>query len=136
MRSRLILAALVLMPLLGGCDESGPSISGTITMAPEMQKKLGASDTLFVVAKAKDQPGPPLAVLRIVGMKFPLDYKLTQDDVLRPNTPFTGEVTIAALIRKSGSVGMKTPGDLEGAFTRPVAVGTQDVDFALDKVLK
>jgi cytochrome c-type biogenesis protein CcmH len=136
MRSTLLLAALVLTPCLGGCEESGPAVTGTITMSPALQQTLGASDTLFIVAKQM-QPGvPPLAVLRIVGMKFPLTYKMTQEDVLRPNTPFKGEVKIEALIRKSGMVGMNTPGDMEGAFGRPVVIGTQDVNFAIDQVQK
>ncbi|MNS14721.1 hypothetical protein D3C72_463430 [compost metagenome] len=137
MRSKLMMAAVVLLPLLGGCDEgSGPSISGTITMAPELQKTLGASDTLFVVAKDKQAGAPPVAVLRIVGMKFPMTYKLTQEDVLRPNTPFQGEVTIQAMIRKSGAVGQSSPGDMDGAYGKPVTVGTQGVDFAIDQVRK
>lgn len=136
MRTKLMLAALLLMPLplVGGCEDSGPAIEGTITMAPELQKTLGTSDTLFVVAKSKDGGGPPVAVLRMTGMKFPLDYKLTQEDVLQPNTPFQGELVIEAMIRKSGSVGMKVPGDMDGAYGRPVAVGTHDVDFAIDQV--
>jgi cytochrome c-type biogenesis protein CcmH len=136
MHSKLLLAALLVAPFLGGCEDSGPAISGTITMAPELQKTLGTSDTLFVVAKPKQAGGPPLAVLRIVGAKFPLDYKITQEDVMMPNTPFQGEVVVEAMIRKSGTVGMAVPGDMEGAFDRPVPIGTSDVDIAIDKVQK
>lgn len=126
-----------MMPLLGGCEDAGgPSISGTISMDPKLQQTLGASDTLFIVAKPKDGGGPPLAVQKIVGMKFPLDYKFTQEDVLRPGMALQGDVNISAVIRKSGFVGMNTPGDMEGAYTQPVSVGTKHVDFAIDKVNK
>ena len=131
------LASMLLLPLLGGCKDGGqPAISGTITMAPELQQTLGASDTLFIVAKPKDAGGPPLAVQKIVGMKFPLDYKFTQEDVLRPGTTFQGEMTVSAVVRKSGFVGMNTPGDMEGGFAKPVSVGAKGVDFAIDKVNK
>lgn len=136
MRSKLLLAALLVLPLLGGCEDSGPAISGTITMAPELQKTMGTSDTLFVVAKPQQAGLPPLAVLRIVGAKFPLEYRITQDDVLQPNAPFQGEVVVEALIRKSGMVGAPVAGDMEGAFARPVAIGASDVDIAIDKVEK
>jgi cytochrome c-type biogenesis protein CcmH len=134
---KLMLATLLLVPLLGGCEDAGaPSISGTISMDPKLQQTLGASDTLFIVAKPKEAGGPPLAVQKIVGMKFPLDYKFTQEDVLRPGTALQGEVTVSAVIRKSGFVGMNTPGDMEGAYAKPVSVGTQHVDFAIDQVNK
>jgi cytochrome c-type biogenesis protein CcmH len=134
---KLLLATLLVLPWLGGCENAGQSsVSGTISMTPELQKTLGASDTLFIVAKPKGGGGPPLAVQRIVGMKFPLDYTFTQEDVIRPGIPFQGEVTVSAVIRKSGFVGMNTPGDMEGAYAKPVSVGTQHVDFAIDQVNK
>ena len=139
MRTRLLTtAALLMMPFLGGCDEgSGPSVSGTISLAPEHQKVLGASDTLFVIARPKGaEQGPPMAVLRIVGMKFPVKYTITQEDVLQPNTPFQGEMTVQAFIKKSGFVGMSTPGDMEGAYDQPVSVGATNVDFAIDTISK
>jgi cytochrome c-type biogenesis protein CcmH len=131
MRSTLIAALL----LLTGCaDASGPAISGTISMKPELQEKLGASDTLFIVAKPKEGGGPPLAVQRIVGATYPLEYKFTQEDVLRPGTPLQGTVTVSALVRKSGVVTVVNPGDLSGRYAQPVEVGADHVDFAIDDV--
>lgn len=129
-------AALALFAILAaGCDDgNSDAVSGTISMPPAMQAKLGASDTLFIYARPADQTGgPPLAVLKEVGMKFPLKYKIGQEDVLMPGKFFRGKVTIQAVIRKSGLATLVVPGDLRGAATHTVEPGATGVDIMLDQ---
>ena len=127
-------AALALMMAVGGCDGGDRSaVSGTITLAPERVAKLGASDTLFILARPADQPnGPPLAVLKMVGMKFPLKYELGQEDVLMPGKFFAGKVQVQAVLRKSGIATLPVPGDVRGVHGQAVEPGAKDVDIALD----
>ena len=136
--ARLLGAALALSLALAGCDDAGgKTVSGTIAMSPALQAKLGASDALFIIARRADAPGgPPLAVKKIIGMKFPLDYSFAQEDVMMPGTPFDGKVNIVARIRKSGNAMTAMPGDMEGSYPKnPVSVGSKGIDFAIDRML-
>jgi hypothetical protein len=129
------LAALAAIAISSaGCDDgSAHAVSGTITLPPERVAKLGASDTLFILARpAGQQAGPPLAVLKMVGMKFPLHYELGQEDVLMPGKFFTGQVQVQAVLRKSGIATLPVPGDVRGAYGKPVEPGAKNVDIALD----
>jgi hypothetical protein len=137
MITRSVLAPILALALLG-CDALGNNaVSGTISLPAERQAKLGASDTLFIVARpAGEAGGPPLAVLKIVGMRFPLQYSLGQEDVLMPGKFFTGKVEVQALLRKSGMVNVPAPGDVRGAHAGAVEPGAAGVDIVLDQVDK
>lgn len=137
-RLRACLAAALAATLLGACEApQGPTVSGTITMPEAMQAKLGESDTLFIVARpVGQQEGPPLAVKRMVGVRFPVAYTFDQQDVLQPTQTLAGELTIKASIHKSGLANVRVPGDMEGEPARPVKVGEKDADFAIDRVLE
>lgn len=132
---RALLAPLATLLLVSGCDApDANAVSGTITLAPDRAARLGASDTLFIIARPAGQAGgPPLAVLKLMGMKFPLHYAIGQEDVLMPGKFFTGKVEVQALIRKSGMVNVAVPGDVRGAYTKPVEPGAKNVDIALDQ---
>lgn len=130
--------ALSLVVGLAGCDDvHGPTISGTITMSAELQNQLGESDTLYILAMPTTAGAPPVAVKRMVGVKFPLDYTFDAQDAIDQTRPFEGEVNVMARIKKSGIASISVPGDMEGAYPRnPVKVGAKDIDFAIDKVVK
>lgn len=137
MRRIPLVASLLLAASLSACAaEDAQRISGTIQMDAKLQQHLGASDTLFIVARKSDEAGgPPLAVKRTVGATFPFEYQFAQEDVLRPGTPLSGPVTITAQIRKSGVVGVSVPGDMSGSYPKPVPVGAKDVNFSIDKMV-
>jgi hypothetical protein len=128
-----VAAILCLSALLLGCEHGEPdAVSGTISLAPALVSGLGESDTLFIIARAAKEPkGPPLAVKRIIGMRFPVPFSFTQADVLMPGKYFKGNVLISARVKKSGFVGIDAPGDLAGAYPRAVAVGAQNVNFTI-----
>jgi cytochrome c-type biogenesis protein CcmH len=117
-----------------GCDDGGAhAVAGTITLAPDRMAKLGASDTLFILARpAGEKNGPPLAVLKMVGIKFPLKYELGQEDVLMPGKFFSGKVEVQAVLRKSGIATLPVPGDVRGVHAQPVEPGAKGVDIVLD----
>ena len=131
--TRAALAAIALFLL--GCDDGGShAVSGTITLSAERMAKMGASDTLFILARpAGENGGPPLAVLKMVGMKFPLHYELGQEDVLMPGKFFTGKVEVQAVLRRSGIATLSVPGDVRGAHAKPVEPGAKDADIVLDQ---
>lgn len=112
--------------------QAGPAIGGTVRIAPALASRVGADDVLYVVARRG--PGPPLAVLRVPGPAFPLSYRLTPREVMVPGTPFEGEVSVLARLKRGGGAGPPGPGDLEGSFPRnPARVGETDVDILIDR---
>lgn len=112
----------------------GATITGLITVAPDLQSHLQSTGTLFIIAR-KDV-GPPLAVKKIVNPTFPLPYALTDQDVMFPGTPFQGEVTISARLDRDGYAGPAQPGDLEGTTQKtPARVGDRNVDILINRAL-
>jgi hypothetical protein len=123
----------ILLSALSGCDDpDAQAIQGTVRLAPGVQAKIGGSDALFVIAReAGKKDGPPLAVLKMVGMSFPAEYRLSQEDVMMPGAWFRGKLAIKATLRKSGFVGMPTKHDLAGNASATVEPGAKGVDIEL-----
>lgn len=116
-----------------GCDDpDSQAVRGVVTLSPEVKAKIGSSDALFVVARpAGTKEGPPLAVIKMVGMSFPAEYRLAQEDVMMPGAWFRGKLDIKASLRKSGFVGVPTKHDLAGSAKAAVEPGTKGVDIEL-----
>jgi cytochrome c-type biogenesis protein CcmH len=109
---------------------AGPTISGTISVAPGASAAVPPGGALFIIARQGS--GPPLAVKRIPQPQFPLAYVLGPDDVMRPGGTLSGEVTLIARLKRSGAAGPAEAGDLEGAYADgPVLVGKTGVDIML-----
>jgi len=111
----------------------GGTITGTVTLAPSLSTRVPSGSALFIIARRGN--GPPLAVKRIQNPKFPLVFTLGPADVMLRGTPFEGEVTLIARLKRQGVAGPAEPGDLEGSPGRnPVMVGATDVRIVLDLV--
>ncbi len=115
-----------------GAGRDGAAIAGTISVAPELRGRLTAGDTLFIILRKG--PGPPFAVKRIGGPRFPVRYQVGPEDVMIAGTPFEGQVTIRTRVSKAGGAGPAQPGDLEGEHPGPVAVGARGVDIVISRV--
>jgi cytochrome c-type biogenesis protein CcmH len=113
-------------------EAEGPAIAGTISMAPELRERLKEGGTLFIIAR--NGPGPPFAVKRLAGPRFPLRYRLGAGDMMVAGTPFEGEVTVSARLSKTGAAGPAQPGDLEGEYPGVVAVGARGVDIVIARI--
>jgi cytochrome c-type biogenesis protein CcmH len=129
----------------GGAQKAAPgigdekSVSGTITIAPDLAGRIPAGATLFIMARERVQGGPPYAVHRIPVPAFPFQYSLSQADVL----PMFGEglqfadideMYLVVRVDQDGRVGQPDPGDMEGATKRTVKPGQKGVDIVIDKV--
>ena len=114
--------------LAHGCSKQPVpgTIAGTISVDPRLADKVNPDATLFIIARQAGAAfGPPLAVQRIQSPDFPFSYTLSGEDVMRPGTPFQGEVTVKAKLDGDGSVGTQ-PGDLEGEYGKnPAMVGQE-----------
>jgi hypothetical protein len=124
------------MACLLGCTRGGDkTISGSVTILPEFQKKLGPEAVLFIIARPDGvTSGPPLAVKRFTQpLMFPLEFKLSAQDAMIPNSPFEGKVSIHARIAQTGSATPIQAGDIEGtAQPNPIPVGEKNLKIELN----
>jgi cytochrome c-type biogenesis protein CcmH len=76
-----------------------------VSLSPKLRDKVGAGDTLFVVAKAPDGKGPPLAVWKHQGKDFPVEFRLDDNAAIIPGRVISqfAEVLLSAKISKSGA---------------------------------
>lgn len=123
-----------------GCEKTPPpppSISGTVSVAPDLAKDLTPQHILFIVVRAADAPpfGPPIAAHRMTNLTFPVQYTVTQKDVFFEGVTLEGKVNVYAKLDKDGNAGPPEPGDLEGEHKgNPVMVGATGVDIVVDKI--
>lgn len=116
-------------------DSAGQTrISGTVEVAPELAAQVPANATLFLVVRiAGREGGPPLAVQRHASPSFPLQFVISENDSMVPNTPLVGDLTISARIDLDGNAATSTPGDLIGVVG-PVQAGNTDLMLLISTV--
>ena len=114
---------------------SGTSVSGLVTLAPEVASRVSSTDTIFVFARAEGGPRAPLAVLRGSARELPLRFALDDTMAMSPQWSLSraGDVRIEARVSKSGTATAQ-PGDVVGT-SAVVKPGARDVRIVIDKVL-
>jgi cytochrome c-type biogenesis protein CcmH len=121
--------------LLHGGTESRGSIAGTVKIDPGLASKVEPSDVLFVIVRRPTGSPRPLAAIRIEHPRFPVDFQVTNADVMIQGGELKGMVAVIARLDKDGSAGPAQPGDIEGEFEKnPTMAGAKDVEIVLNKV--
>jgi hypothetical protein len=94
----------------------GTAISGEVTIAPALSAKAAVGDTLFIVAKSINSPGPPVAVFRGTVGAWPVQFTLndSQSMLAGRNLSSAGRVIVEARISLKGQP-LPASGDLQGA---------------------
>ncbi len=113
---------------------SGKTIRGVVRVAPKLKEKVKGKAAIFIIARGK-QPGPPLAVMRILNPGFPLDFTMSEQNVMLQGVAFAGEVRLIAKLDGDGKVGTQ-PGDIFGGARGPVQVGARGVEIVLSQEAK
>ena len=109
------------------------TIQGVIDIDPKSKAGADPQSVLFIIAKTTTGAGPPLAVKKIPGPKFPLTYSVGPEDVMMPGSVFSGKLFISARLDKDGNIATKQPGDLAGEYKKnPVDAGAKKIDFTLE----
>jgi len=110
-------------PVPAGKALAGVSVSGTVSLAPALAALAAPQDTVFVVARAADGRGMPLALQRVQVKDLPWAFTLDDRSAMAPQARLSGAqtVVVTARVSKSGNA-MPQPGDLVGT-SGPVAVG-------------
>ena len=137
MKTILHMTPLLALLSTTACFDQVKTVSGNARLASELQAKLTPAAVLYVIARpAGETSGPPLAALRFPQpLKFPVAFTISSRDVMVPNTPFDGKITITGRIALSGSASPASAGDVEGiAEPDPIEVGSANVDLILDHV--
>ncbi len=113
---------------------SGKTIRGVVRVAPALAEKAKGKTAIFIIARGK-QPGPPLAVMRILNPSFPLEFTMSEQNVMLQGMAFAGEVSLIAKLDGDGKVGTQA-GDIFGGARGPVQVGARDVEIVLSQEAK
>lgn len=115
------------------------SVSGTVRLAPALQARLGADDTLYIFARVAggpdgNAPRMPVAILRLQAKDLPLGFKLDDSLAMSPDFKLSAQqsVLLQARVSRSGQA-LPQSGDLVGQ-TGPVRVGASGVVLVIDAV--
>jgi len=88
-------------------------LRGSVRLDPRWKNRVAAGTVLFVFARAADERGPPLAVLRTTAGAWPLEFELDDSNAMMPGrklSDFT-RVILEARLSRSGNA-LAQPGDL------------------------
>ncbi|QID19434.1 c-type cytochrome biogenesis protein CcmI [Nitrogeniibacter mangrovi] len=115
--------AAVPAPAAGG--GAGVTLSGELSLAPELAGKVSADDTLFVFVRPVGG-GMPFAILRHTVADLPLKFDFKGVPSMAGNRPIPAQVVIGARISKSGNASAGA-GDVEAAplTVKPDAAGVK-----------
>lgn len=128
-------------PVVGKPAEgsAGPTITGTITLAPSRKGDVTPNDVVYLAARRiADNPtarGSLVAVKRFSASSFPIEFTLGAGDMMFKNGAFEGELTLSARVDKDGDPMTRRKGDVFGTVDR-VKVGTAGVTIPLDQIQK
>jgi cytochrome c-type biogenesis protein CcmH len=121
-------------PTVNAAAAGDRSVSGVVSLTPELQGGVRPTDTVFVFARATDGSRVPLAVQRARVADLPLRFRLDDTMAMNPQSKLSDAkaVRIEARVSRQGSA---TPaaGDLIGA-SDPVVPGSESVALMIDRV--
>ena len=132
-----LLAALAAWAgFIHGCE--GPQqhvLAGHVQLAPEVTNQLSPRHVLFVIVRRPQGPPRPIAVKRIDAPRFPVEFEITNADVMTQGSELRGMVEVVARLDADGQAGPPQAGDLEGRFAKnPTLVGARDIDIVINTV--
>ncbi len=112
------------------------SVSGTVSLHPDMLAKTSPDDAVFIFARAESGSRMPLALMRKQVKDLPVAFTLDDSMAMSPAAKISGtpKLVLGARVSKSGQA-MPQPGDLEG-LSETVAPGGQGVKIQISGVIK
>lgn len=115
----------------------GPGLTVNVSLAPELESRAAATDTVFVLARAADGPRMPLAVVRKTVAELPLTVVLDDTMAMSPQFRLSSVATveIVARISRSGNA-TPAPGDLAGRSGRLSTTQSEPVTVLIDEVVR
>jgi cytochrome c-type biogenesis protein CcmH len=120
----------------GPAAPGGPSVSGTVSLSPDLRAQASPEDTVFIFAKEAPNGRMPLAAERKQVKDLPYQFMLDDSKSMSPQARLSGaaQVVISARISKSGNA-IAQPGDLQGQ-SAPVVLGAKDLRVDIREIVK
>ena len=115
---------------------SGPRVVVEVSFAPDLAVEPGASEPVFVFARAPTGAGPPVAVARTIVAALPVTIVLDASNAMVPSLSLASveHVRVTARVARSGTAN-RSSGDLEGV-SGPVAVAdTAPVKVVISQIV-
>ncbi|MDH3612430.1 MAG: hypothetical protein OEU90_01870 [Gammaproteobacteria bacterium] len=101
--------------------DSGPAIRGRVVLSPDVAAQVSPDDTVFIFAKKSAEDRMPVVALRKSAADLPIDFFLTDNEIMVPDTHLADfdELLVTARISRSGNAADNS-GGLE-AWSKPVS---------------
>lgn len=121
-------------------DQAGPTrIPVRVRLAPALASKVREGGTLFLIARAAAQSGPPLAVVRRPLGVFPVELEISDQDAMLAGQSLgsAGALTLTARVSASGDA-IATAGDLYGdaTWSREYSGAQTTTEILIDRMVK
>lgn len=111
------------------------TIEGRLELAPALAEKVAAGDIIYLMARNAGTGGIVAVQKLAAPATFPLEFKLSGENVMMPGMSLAGQIKLSARVDKDGDAMSKLPGDVTGEVGEPVAVPAKDVVITLGTVL-
>jgi cytochrome c-type biogenesis protein CcmH len=124
-------------PTPAAATTAGPRLTVTVDISPELKARVGASDVLFVFARAAQGPRMPLAIQRLPATSLPVTVTLDDSTSMMPAMKLSlmPQVVVGARISKSGQA-TPQPGDFE-TLSAPIAnTHAEPLRLVIDEVVQ
>ena len=123
-------------PILSAQQVTGKTLTGQVSLSPDLANNVTATDTVFIYAQAIDGPRVPLAVLRERVSDLPITFTLDDSLAMTPQLTLSkaSRVRVIARISHSGEASPQA-GDLVGE-TGPVEPGATNLSIIIKTVFQ
>jgi hypothetical protein len=101
-------------PPVVAASGTSPEVDGDVELADALKSRVPVGLTLFIIAKALDSPGIPVAIVRTTTSHWPMSFTLNDASAMVPNRKLStaGSVTVEARVSRSGTA-TPQPGDFQ-----------------------
>jgi cytochrome c-type biogenesis protein CcmH len=119
-----------------GGGEASAKLTVSVDITPELRSQVGASDVLFIYARAASGPRMPLAIQRLPAASLPVTVTLDDSTSMMPSLTLSSmpQVVVGARISRSGQAAAQS-GDLE-TLSDPIAnTHNETLRLTIDRVV-
>ena len=123
-------------PAASASAVGGPRLVINVDIDPALRGRVGASDVLFVYARAAEGPRMPLAIQRLPAGNLPVQVILDDSTSMMPTLKLSTmpQVVVGARISRSGQA-IAQSGDLETLSAPMSNLSTEPVTLRIDSVV-
>ena len=110
------------------------NISGRVGIT-ECLAETAARPNAMLFVTARNKAGVPVAVKKIINPVFPLNFRITSENLIMPGL-LTKSLFLEAFLNNHGELGVFRQGDIKGEIKRPVLFREKEIGLILDTAAK